>query len=32
MDDFGIEFPALPEIGITGKEVPFDEDTMIPTF
>ena len=32
MDDFGIEFPALPEIGITGKEVEFDEDSMMPTF
>ncbi len=32
MDDFGIEFPALPEIGITGKEVEFDENSMMPTF
>ena len=32
MDDFGIEFPALPEIGISGKEIEFDENSMMPTF
>ncbi|HKW05665.1 MAG TPA: hypothetical protein VJN71_10230, partial [Nitrososphaerales archaeon] len=32
MDDFGIEFPALPEIGISGKQIEFDENSMMPTF
>jgi hypothetical protein len=31
-DQFGIEFPALPEIGISGKETEFDENSMMPTF
>ncbi len=33
LDKFGIEFPAIPEVGITGKEIrDVDMDDIIPVF
>ena len=32
LDPYGIVFPALPEVGIEGKEVAFDADKIIPIF
>ncbi|HMN84211.1 MAG TPA: hypothetical protein PKA20_30370, partial [Burkholderiaceae bacterium] len=32
LDPYGIEFPALPEVGIEGKEVAFDPEKIIPIF
>jgi len=32
LDPYGIEFPALPEVGISGKEVVFDPEKIIPIF
>lgn len=32
LDPYGIEFPALPEVGIEGKEVVFDPEKVIPIF
>ena len=33
VEKYGIEFPAMPEVGISGKEiVDFDEDSFIPVF
>lgn len=32
VEPFGIEFPALPEIGIDGKTVAFDPADIIPVF
>ncbi len=32
LDPYGVEFPALPEIGIDGKTVAFDPDDIIPVF
>jgi hypothetical protein len=32
LEKFGVEFPALPEIGISGQEIAFDEQSMMPTF
>lgn len=32
LDPYGIEFPALPEVGISGKEVSFDAEKIIPIF
>jgi hypothetical protein len=32
LESFGVEFPALPEIGISGNEIEFDEQSMMPTF
>jgi rubrerythrin len=32
LDPYGIEFPALPEVGIDGREVVFDPEKIIPIF
>lgn len=34
MEKFGIEFPAMPEVGLSGREVPAEslEDGLIPVF
>jgi hypothetical protein len=32
IEPYGIEFPALPEVGIDGKTVAFDPEDMIPVF
>ncbi|WP_174254709.1 hypothetical protein [Burkholderia sp. S171] len=32
LDPYGIEFPALPEVGISGKEVVYDPEKVIPIF
>lgn len=32
LDPHGIEFPALPEIGVDGKSVPFDPSEIVPIF
>jgi hypothetical protein len=32
LDQHGVEFPAIPEIGIDGKTVAFDVEDMIPVF
>jgi len=32
LEPYGVEFPALPEIGIDGKTVAFDPDDIIPVF
>ncbi len=32
LDPHGIEFPAIPEIGVDGKTVAFDPDDIIPMF
>jgi len=32
VDPHGIEFPAIPEIGIDGKTVAFDPDDIVPVF
>jgi len=32
LDPYGIDFPALPEVGIDGKEVAFDPEKIIPIF
>lgn len=32
LDPYGIVFPALPEVGIEGREVAFDADKIIPIF
>ena len=32
LDPYGIEFPALPEVGIDGKETAYDPDKIIPIF
>lgn len=32
LDPYGIEFPALPEVGIDGKEVTYDPEKIIPIF
>ena len=32
LDPYGIEFPALPEVGIEGREVVFDPEKIIPIF
>jgi hypothetical protein len=32
IEPYGIEFPALPEVGIDGKTVAFDPEDLIPVF
>lgn len=32
LEPHGVEFPALPEVGIDGKTVAFDPDDIIPVF
>jgi hypothetical protein len=32
LDQHGVEFPAIPEIGIDGKTVAFDPEDLIPVF
>jgi hypothetical protein len=32
LEPYGVEFPALPEVGIDGKTVAFDPDDIIPVF
>lgn len=32
LEPYGVEFPALPEIGIDGKTVSFDPEDLIPVF
>ena len=32
LDPYGIEFPALPEVGVDGKETVYDPDKIIPIF
>ena len=32
LDPYGIDFPAIPEIGIDGRTVAFDPDDIIPVF
>jgi hypothetical protein len=32
LDPYGVEFPAIPEIGIDGKTVTFDSEDIIPVF
>lgn len=32
LEPHGVEFPALPEIGVDGKTVAFDPDDIIPVF
>ena len=31
-EPYGIEFPALPEVGIDGRTVAFDPEDLIPVF
>lgn len=33
MEKFGIEFPAMPEVGLSGREVAVEDlDGLIPVF
>jgi hypothetical protein len=32
LEPYGVEFPALPEVGIDGRTVAFDPDDIIPVF
>jgi hypothetical protein len=32
IEPYGIEFPALPEVGIDGRTVAFDPEDLIPVF
>jgi hypothetical protein len=32
VEPYGIEFPALPEVGIDGRTVAFDPEDLIPVF
>ncbi len=32
LEPHGVEFPALPEVGIDGKTVAFDPNDIIPVF
>ena len=32
VEPYGVEFPALPEIDIDGKTVPFDPEDLVPVF